>query len=216
MTLGIVGGTGEIGEGMALRFSQRMPVIVGSRDAEKAVTCCQTCEVTLDQKGLPCTICGTTNQEAIDASDIIILAIPFQHLVPTLSGLHGFEGKVVVTPVNPIRRTEYFIYAPPPQGSAALLIQEMLPANARVCAAFNNIAANRWRALNEPLEYSVVVCGDDADAKQEVMNMASSVPHLVPLDGGPIGAASMVESITPLLLNIARYNRIKDAGVRFG
>lgn len=216
MTIGIVGGTGDIGEGMALRFSQRRPVIVGSREEEKAVTCCESCEITLEQKGLSCTLQGATNQEAIDKSDIVILAIPFQHLVPTLSGLHGFEGKVVVTPVNPIRRSEYFAYAPPPQGSAALLIREMLPANASVCAAFNNIAANSWRALDESLDYSVVVCGDNPEAKRKVMDLASSVPHLQPLDGGPLGAASMVESITPLLLTIARYNHLKDVGVRFG
>jgi len=66
-------------------------------------------------------LAGCTNQEAIDASDVVILAIPFRFLVSTLEELHGLEGKVVITPVNPIHRTEFFSFAPPPEGSAAML-----------------------------------------------------------------------------------------------
>jgi len=200
---------------MALRFSPHYPVIIGSREEEKAETCCRVCEDILEQRGLCCMLAGCTNQEAIDASDMVILAIPFRFLVSTLEELHGLEGKVVITPVNPIHRTEFFSFAPPPEGSAAMLVKKLLPPDAKVCAAFNNIAANRWQALDEPLEYSVAVCGDDEEAKRMVMDLAASVPHLEPLDAGPLAAASMVESLTPLLLTIGKYNRMKDVGVRF-
>lgn len=215
MKIGIVGGTGDIGEGMALRFSQQHEVLIGSRESSRAHTCSLQCRESLAARGLPCQVEGCTNQEAIDRAEVIVLAIPFSQAASTLQGLHGFGGKVVVSPINPIQRSEYFFYAPPPEGSAALMVKRLLPPDAALCAAFNNIAANRWRAIGEPLRYTVAICGDDPEAKRVVMELARSIPGLEPLDAGPLAAASMVESVTPLLLNIARYSRMKDVGVRF-
>ncbi len=215
MKIGIVGGTGGIGEGMALRLSLTHEVFVGSRTADKAVACCDACLRRLE-RGTPCTLRGVSNQEAVDNGDIVILAIPYGHLVTTLTSLTGFEGKIVISPVNPIKKEDHFSFDPPPEGSAAMLAERLLPADARVVAAFNNIAANRWKMLDEDLDYSVAVCGDDPDAKHLVMKFIDSISHLKALDAGPLASASMVESITPLLLNIARYNGMKDVGVRFG
>jgi predicted dinucleotide-binding enzyme len=102
-------------------------------------------------------------------------------LVSTLKELHGLEGKVVITPVKT-----------PPEDRVLLLCstagrvlsdagKKAPPPDAKVCTAFNNIAANRWQALDEPLEYSVAVCGDDVGAKEMVMALAASIPHLEPL-----------------------------------
>ena len=215
MKIGIVGGTGDIGEGMALRLSSKYDVIVGSREEIKALATCETCRETLQVRGLKCSLAGVTNQHAVDEADIVVLAIPFKHVAPTLKTLTGFEGKIVVTPVNPIERTAYFYYAPPPEGSAAMLIKGMLPSSATVCAAFNNIAANKWQMLDEELDYSVAVCCDDEGAKQTVMELVDSVSSLRAYDAGPLAAAAIVESVTPLLLNIARFNRMRDVGVKF-
>ncbi len=215
MKIGIVGGTGEIGEGMALRLSPRYDVIVGSREEAKAVMTCETCREALGGQGISCSLVGASNQAAVDEADLVVLAIPFKHVAPTLKTLGGFEGKIVVSPVNPIERGTYFYYAPPPEGSAAMMIRGMLPATATVCAAFNNIAANRWKKIDEELDYSVAVCCDDPAAKQTVMEIVNNVSRLRAYDAGPLAAASMVESVTPLLLNIARFNRMRDVGVRF-
>jgi len=214
--IGIVGGTGGIGEGMALRLSPMHEVFVGSRTADKAVACCDGCLRRLENGRISCTLRGVSNQEAVDNGDIVILAIPYGHLVTTLTSLTGFEGKIVISPVNPIKKEDYFSFDPPPEGSAAMLAERLLPAETRVVAAFNNIAANSWKNLDEDLDYSVAVCGDDPDAKRLVMKFIDSISHLKALDAGPLASASMVESITPLLLNIARYNGMKDVGVRFG
>jgi len=213
--IGIVGGTGDIGEGMALRLSPKYDVIVGSREEVKAIATCDTCRETLQVQGLKCSLAGVTNQRAVDEADIVVLAIPFKHVAPTLKTLTGFEDKIVVSPVNPIERTAYFYYAPPPEGSAAVMIKGMLPESATVCAAFNNIAANRWQMLDEELDYSVAVCCDDDGAKQTVMDLINSISSLRAYDAGPLAAASIVESVTPLLLNIARFNRMRDVGIRF-
>jgi hypothetical protein len=213
--VGIVGGTGDIGEGMALRISQVHDVILGSRELERACASSDACKLTLNEKGLPCSICGVSNQDAVDGAEVVILAIPFQHLAATLSSLTGFEGKVVVSPVNPIGRKEHFFFAPPPEGSAAQLVQRLLPAKAKVCTAFNNIAAGSWKALDTPLAYSVAVCGDDPVAKGVVIGLVNSIPYLASFDAGPLAVSPMVEAITPLLLNIAKYQKMRDVGIRF-
>jgi NADPH-dependent F420 reductase len=212
--VGIVGGTGDIGEGMALRISQVHEVILGSREAERAGTASETCRFTLDGKGLPCTISGVSNQEAVDRAEIVILAIPFQHVQGTLSSLAGLGGKVVISPVNPLARKEAFLFTPPPEGSAGQLIQKLLP-GAKVCTAFNNIAAGSWKALDSPFSHSVAVCGDDPKAKELVKGLVSSIPGLTPFDAGPLAVSPMVEAITPLLLNIAKYQKMRDVGIRF-
>ena len=162
-----------------------------------------------------CSLTGVSNQQAIDDADIVILAIPFKHLTGTLETLEGFEGKIVISPVNPMEKRDFFTFVPPPEGSAALLVKKLLPPSARICTAFNTIAANRWKSLDEELSYSVPVCGDDNEAKQQVMGIINRISKLQAFDAGPLGASSMVESLTPLLLNIARYNKMKDVGIQF-
>ena len=164
---------------------------------------------------MKCSLAGVTNQRAVDEADVVVLAIPFKHVTPTLKTLTGFEGKIVVSPVNPIERTNYFYFAPPPEGSAAMMIKGMLPESATVCAAFNNIAANKWKVLDEELDYSVAVCCDDDGAKQKVMEIVNTISSLRAYDAGPLATASIVESMTPLLLNIARFNKLRDVGVKF-
>ena len=215
MKIGIVGGTGDIGEGMAMRLSPFFDVIVGSREAEKAEQTCKLGTETLKKRGLDCSLKGVSNQSAVDDADIVILAIPFKHLTGTLETLHGFENKIVVSPVNPMEKRDHFVFVPPAEGSAALLIKRLLPKEARICSAFNTIAANKWKALDEELIYSVPVCGDDADAKRQVMDIVNKVSKLQAFDAGPLAVSSMVEALTPLLLNIARYNKMRDVGIQF-
>jgi len=213
--VGIVGGTGDIGEGMALRISQVHEVILGSRELERACATSDACHLALEEKGLPCTCSGVSNQEAVDRAELVILAIPFQHLAATLMSLTGFEGKIVVSPVNPIGRKEHFFFAPPPEGSAAQLVQRLLPGTARVCTAFNNIAAGSWKALTVPFDHSVAVCGDDPASKGIVIHLVEGIHQLDAFDAGPLSVSPLVEAITPLLLNIAKYQKIRDVGIRF-
>lgn len=214
MKIGIVGGTGDIGEGMAMRLSPHFDVLIGSRDGEKAGESSRECHAAVTGRGMVCSIRGMSNREAAEAADVVILAVPFQHLAGTLAGMGTLSGKIVVSPVNPLAKKEFFAFVPPAEGSAAMLVRKMLP-EARVCSAFNAIAANKWRALDEDLEYSVPVCGDDPEAKKVVMDIVNRVSRLKAYDGGPLEVSAMVESLTPLLLNIARYNHLRDVGIQF-
>jgi reduced coenzyme F420:NADP oxidoreductase (EC 1.6.99.-) len=201
---------------MALRMAPFHTVVIGSREEEKAQVCCRECEEILMQRGLSCSLIGKTNQETVDFAELVILAIPFKFLVSTLQELSGLGGKIVVSPVNPIEKTgAFFSYVPPAEGSAAMLARKLLPPDARLSVAFNNIAANRWRDLEDPLDYSVAICGDDAGTNQVVRDLIAGIPHLKPLIAGPLAVAPLVESLTPLLLNIGRFSRMKDVGIRY-
>ena len=215
MKVGIVGGTGDIGEGIAMRLSSHHEVVIGSREQEKAAESSTTCYATVTRLGRPCSVSGLSNQEAVDLSDIVVLAIPFRHVEPTLASLTGLEDKIVVSPINPMEKKEYFVYTPPPEGSAALLVRKLLPPGTRLCSAFNTVAANKWRALSEELDFDIPVCGDDPGAKVVVMNLIRSIPGVKAYDAGPLAVSSMVECLTPLLLNIARFNKMRDVGIQF-
>jgi len=215
MKIGIVGGTGNIGEGLALRLSNKHEIIIGSRTPEKA---CESIENTvrlLEERGISCSCIGSSNQEAVDRGDIVIISVPYKHLLPTLTPLSGFENKTVITPVNPMTKKDFFSHDPPKEGSAAMLIRSILPGNACIVAAFNNISAQKWKNLDEELDYSVAVCSDDEEAKKVVMNLVNEIPKLKAFNAGPLEMASVVEGITPLLLNIARYNKMRDVGIQF-
>ncbi len=200
---------------MAMRLSPVFDLVVGSREQDKAEASCTITRETLKKRGQECNLSGVTNQDAVDKGDIVILAIPFRHVLPTLSTLCGFEDKIVISPVNPMEKQDHFVFVPPPEGSAALLIRKLLPKEARLCCAFNTIAANRWKALDEELSYSVPVCGDDDEAKQKVMGIVNQISKLQAFNAGPLDVSPMIESLTPLVLNIARYNKMRDVGIQF-
>jgi len=97
-----------------------------------------------------------------------------------------------------------------------MMVKGMLSENATVYAAFNNIAANKWKVLDEELDYSVAVCCDDDATKQQVMEIANNVSSLRAYYGAsPLAAAPVVESVMPLLQDIARFGKMRDSGVKF-
>lgn len=217
-----MGGTGNIGEGLARRIclGGKYDVVIGSRDASKAeeaadgVMCCLK-----DNKCTLTSCCGRTNADVLDC-DIIIVSLPFERVESTINtiGKDKFENKIIVSLINPMIRNpkeKYFLPDRPQQGSAAIALKEMLPASAKICTGFNNVAAGKWMKLEEELDYSVVVCGDDADAKKIVMDLISSVSKLQPMNGGPLVVSSIIESITPLVITLAMNNGLKDVGVYF-
>ena len=220
--VGIIGGTGNIGEGLARRIclGGKYNVVIGSRDASKAKCAADGVNHCLNERHCTVTTCsGTTNADVCDA-DIIIMSLPYDKLEATIAtiGKGAFENKIVVSLINPMIRNpaeKYFLPDCPTEGSAALALQKLLPASAKVCTAFNNVAAGKWMELDEVLDYSVVVCGDDKEAKETVMDLVASVSKLQPLDGGPLAISRIVESITPLVITLAMNNSMKDVGVYF-
>jgi NADPH-dependent F420 reductase len=229
LKIAVLGGTGNIGEGMVLRLALqnlmtegiKNEVIIGSRSRETADEAAKVALLELencefDTSGI--TITGNTNLEAAKAAEIVILTIRFDHVLPLLDEIReALKGKILITPVVPmVKEGSFFIYKPPEEGSAALAIQKKVSESTKVVAAFHNIPAGKLKDIVKcKAVYDAVICSDDAEAKKLVMELTRNMGCLKPLDGGPLKLASTMESLTPLLINIAKLNGLKDLGIIF-
>ncbi len=221
MRIALLGGTGDIGEGLALRWAYHTnhEVIIGSRDPEKARTKAQEYEAELDSRGVDVKINGFENAMAADRASIIVLAIPPYHVSDTVESVTDSlsAGDVLVSPASGMKRDEDgFHYHRPGAGSVTALAAEAAPANIPVVGAFHNLAAGRLANLDAELGIDTLVIGDDEDAKDTVSRLAEGIDGLRALDAGGLANAAEVESVTPLLINVAMNNSgLHDLGVRF-
>jgi len=212
MRIAILGGTGSLGKGLAVRLAEvGYEVIVGSRDKEKAIRVAEEYSKKYDVR-----INGASNAEASTGCDMVIVTIPWRYAFDTVLSLkEELKGKIVVSPIVPMERTESgFVYVELPEGSAAEKLARILP-ESRVISAYHNIPARRFSDPDAEFEWDVAVCGDDEDAKRTVMNVTNEIKGLRALDAGGLRNSKTVESLTPLLINIAIRNGMKDLGVRF-
>jgi hypothetical protein len=217
MIIAILGGTGNIGEGLVLRWAGKHSVIVGSRKAEKAEAMAKQYENMLCEAGRTCDIKGMTNEEAVKRADIVVIGVPYDAMKSLIDGVRAYlNEQIVISLVVPMtKKGKYLMYTPPPQGSAALELREILPESVKLVAAFHNLSAKKLCVLGECLESDVVYCGDDEEAKRLVMELIRDLGDLRPLDGGGLENAYMLEALTPFLINIARLNGLRDLGVKF-
>lgn len=217
MKIAILGGTGSIGEGFALRWAAKHEILVCSREIDKAVNAAGEYTGMLLNKGLLCCeIKGCKNEVAIEDSDVVVLSVPYQGVVSLLKNLKPyFKNQILISLVVPMKKNKWFEYTPPKHGSAALEIQELLPKSVKVISAYHNISAKKLVNLDLNLDYDVVVCGDDEEGKKTVMELTKEIKNLHPLDGGGLASSYMIESLTPFLINLALRNGLSDLGVKF-
>lgn len=215
--IAILGGTGDQGLGLALRFTKAgRPVVIGSRKAERA----EQAAAEVREKVPDADVAGFENAEATKRAPIVILSVPFEHTAATVKGLKEVlePGQIVVcmaVPLavavgdGPMRTVGVW------QGSAAEMVESLVPEGVRVVSAFQNVPAHRLMTLDEPVECDVVVSGKPAD-REPVMALCALVPGLRALNGGPLGNARIVESMTALMIGLnVRYKVPEGCGVRF-
>jgi NADPH-dependent F420 reductase len=217
MKIAILGGTGSIGEGFALRWAEKHEILVCSREIERAINVASDYTHILSNKGIQCcTITGCRNEAAIKDADVVVLSVPYQGVVLLLEKLSPlFRDQIVISLVVPMKKNKWFEFTPPKQGSAALEIQEILPKTVKVVSSYHNVSARKLANLELSLDYDVVVCGDDDEAKKTVMELTHEIKNLRPLDGGGLASSYMIESLTPFLINLAIRNKLSDLGVKF-
>ncbi|MGB9901461.1 NADPH-dependent F420 reductase [Methanothrix sp.] len=216
MRVALVGGTGDIGNGFAVRWSPHYEVIIGSRKAERARESAADLGKYMRSLGIDTVLYGTDNANAIMDSDVVVLCVPPESLSMVTSDLRDcYSDQIVISPVVPMARTNHFEYRPPPEGCAAFLVKSSLPASVRVVSAFHTIPARSLMDAERILRFDVPICGDDKDAKDVVAEMCRKIRDLRPLDAGPLSVSHQVEGLTPLLLNIARLNKMRRVGVQF-
>jgi len=221
MRIALLGGTGDIGQGLALRwaYDSDHEVVLGSRDPERARGKAEEYETELDSLGRERKVTGFANEMAADRADVVVLAVPAYHLTDTVEAVADRldEETVLVTPaVGMGRDDDGFHYNPPPAGSVTALAVDAAPDDVPVVGAFHNLAAGRLADLSADLDWDTPVFADDEDAKETVMRLADDIAGLRPLDAGGLANAPEVESLTPLLINLARENDgLHDLGVKF-
>lgn len=221
MRIALLGGTGDIGEGLALRWAYdgTHEVIIGSRDPERARTKADEYETELESRGVETTVKGFANEMAADRADVIVLSIPPYHVGDTVEEIADKldDDDVLVTPATGIKRDdEGFHYHRPNAGSVTRIAADAAPEDVPVVGAFHNLAADRLANLDSDLGIDTLVVGDDADAKAIVTRLAEEIEGLRALDAGGIANAPEIEALTPLLINVAQNNEnMNDLGVEF-
>ncbi|WP_123537963.1 NADPH-dependent F420 reductase [Halosimplex salinum] len=221
MDIALLGGTGDIGEGLALRwaYDTSHEVIVGSRDAERAANKAEEYATELDSRGVDSSVAGYENGEAAARADVIVCAVPAYHLTDTIESVADQldEGDVLVSPAVGMKRDEAGMhYNEPGAGSVTALAADAAPDGVSVVGAFHNLAADRLANLDAELDVDTLVVADDDDAADTVSSLAEGIEGLRPVSAGGIANASEVEALTPLLINIAMNNeKMHDVGVKF-
>ena len=221
MRIALLGGTGDIGQGLALRwaYDTSHEVVIGSRDPEKARAKADEYETELSSLGVDRSINGFANEMAADRADVVVLAVPPYHARDTVESVADRvdDADVLVTPAVGMDRDEDgFHYEPPGVGSVTELVADAVPEGLPVVGAFHNLSADRLADLELELDQDTLLVADDEDAKETVRLLAEGIEGLRALDAGGLANAAEVESVTPLLINIALHNEgMHDVGVRF-
>jgi NADPH-dependent F420 reductase len=211
MNIGILGGTGKEGAGLAVRWAQAgHDIVIGSRDAERA----RAKAAELAGHSVGTRIQGLGNRDAAAAADIVVIALPANGLAATLPEVReACRGKVVVSTVVPLTFGGGRLFTPPPQGSSAEEAQELLGAEVRVVAAFHHIAAHELSATEHDIECDLLICGGDAEAKKQVSELGASM-GLRAVDVGVLTNAGPLEGITAVLATINRRYKLKNSGIK--
>ncbi len=220
MQIALLGGTGDIGQGLALRWARdtNHDVIIGSRKAEKAETKADEYETELASRDEGVDIAGLPNPEAAAEADVIVLSVPAYYLSDTIEAVADEIGDaVLVSPAVGMQRDEAGVhYNPPGVGSVTALAAKAAPDDVPVVGAFHNLAAGKLANLDADLDWDVPIVSDDEDAKDTVTALSEGIDGIRALDAGDLANASEVESMTPLLINLAANNEgLHDLGVKF-
>ncbi|MFB6102485.1 MAG: NADPH-dependent F420 reductase [Haloplanus sp.] len=221
MRIALLGGTGDIGEGLALRwaFDTDHEVVIGSRDPDRARTKAEEYETELASRGVDRKINGFENAMAADRAQVVVVAVPAYHVSGTIEAVGDTldDGDVLVTPATGMQRDdEGFHYHRPGAGSVTQLAVDAAPDDVSVVGAFHNLAAGRLADLDAELGIDTLLVADDPDAKETVRLLADGIEGLRPLDAGGLANAPEIEALTPLLINVAMHNEgLHDLGVRF-
>ncbi len=213
MRIAILGGTGKEGSGLALRWANAgHQVIIGSRDAEKAARVAEELNLALGDAGGGIT--GAGNLEAAQAGEVVVLTVPYAAHAATLeSARAALAGKVLIDVTVPMNPADITRVSVPAGGSATQEAQALLGDGVKVVAAFQNISFTHLKKLDSAIDCDVLVCGNDAGAKQTALQLIQDA-GMRGFDAGPVENAIVVEGLTSVLLAINKRHKIKGAGIR--
>jgi len=216
-SIAIIGGTGNQGFGLALRWAGAgYRVVIGSRVRERALSAADKVKALL---GSQVEVEGMENPAAVARSPLVVLTVPFETQIQTLKSLRAAfrDGQMLVDVTVPL---ETAVGGKPTRmlgvwcGSAAEQAAQYVPAGVTVTAAFHNVSAHLLNDLERPVDCDVFVCGESEEARMQIRPWVEAIPGCRYVDGGQLANARIIEAITALLVGVNRRYHVTSAGIR--
>lgn len=220
-TLAVIGGTGDLGGGLAWRWARAgYPVIIGSRSAEKAHVAAEEIASSLSSSddstsgdsGTSVDVKGLSNLDAAETADLIVLTVPFSVQAVNLEAIQqAAQGKIVLDCTVPLVPPKVARVQLPEGGSAAVLAQQILGAEVEVVSAFHNVGAEHLRS-DHPIDCDVLVFGNKVAAREQAVELVEAA-GLKAWHAGPLANSAAAEALTSVLIGINRRYGIRGAGL---
>jgi len=220
-TVAVIGGTGALGFGIAVRWAiAGVPIVMGSRDAERAAEAAERAAARAREANSDAAaIEGAQNEDAASRAGTVLLAVPFRAQAENLGNLRNalLPQAILIDATVPLaaavggRATRTLGVW---QGSAAQQAEEMAPRGVSVVSALHTVSA---AALSDParaLDEDVLIAGDDRKAKDDVADLIRRIPGLRPVDCGDLEVARILEQLTSLLISVNARHKVKHSGVK--
>ena len=221
MKIGIIGGTGGMGKGFALRWCINHDVLIGSRDATKAAQAALDYSKTVIELygSIKGKISGSDNLSVAKESDVIVLSIPYENIDSTCSNLlsNTKDECVVISPIVPMTKTEAgfeFISFIEKKPSAFELVQKYMKDKTKLVSAFHTVSEKKLADPKLILDSDIFVCGDDQNTVNVVNQLIREIKSLRPIFLGPGSLSYLAEVATPILLNAMIKNKLKNPGLK--
>lgn len=216
LTIGVLGGTGAQGRGLALRWAASgLDVVLGSRDGERAEHAATELNEELSAVSGAATVRGAGNRDAVGMADVVLVAVPFDAHEKTLVDLVDvLDGKIVIDCVNPLGFDKRGAYVLEVEGGSAAERAQAILVGSRVIGAFHNVSAVLLGDLSvTDVDTDVLVLGEDRDDVALVQELADRIPGVRGLFGGRLRNTRQVEALTANLIAINRRHKT-HAGIR--
>jgi 8-hydroxy-5-deazaflavin:NADPH oxidoreductase len=210
MRIGILGGTGPAGRGLAVRLAAAGDdVVLGSRDADRAAGVAAGLREAWPDRGLA--VSGASN-EACASADLVVLATPWDAAVATVRPLATLlAGKVVVSMANAlVKEGREFLALVPPRGSVAATVQAVLP-RSLLSASFHHLPASEMEKLTTPMAADVLVCSDHPEATEATVALVDRIEGLRGIDAGSLSQAAAIEAFTAVLITVNIRHKVHAA-----
>ena len=209
-TIAILGGTGDLGTGLAIRWAKAgHRIVIGSRTLEKA----QNAVANLTAISPETPADAMVNPDAAAAGDIVVLTVPAEHQTSTLATVRaGLAGKILIDVTVPLIPPRVGTVQLPPEGSAGKRAQDFLGDDVMVVTAFQNVAAHLLKE-DVAIECDVLVAGNKRAARDKVIQLAEQA-GMRAWHAGPIENSAAAEALTSVLIQINRRHEISHSGVQ--
>jgi NADPH-dependent F420 reductase len=221
MKIGIIGGTGGMGKGFALRWCKKHEILIGSRDAERATSAAKEySNFAKETYGeINGTISGKDNLSVAKESDVLVLSIPYENIDTTCSQLLSEinDQCVVISPIVPMTKTDIgfeCIAIKDNKTFSHQTVEKHMKDKTKLVSAFHVISEKKLVNPTLSLDYDIFVAGDDKNSVEIVNGLINEIEGLRPIYLGPSVLAYLVEMSTPLLLNAMIRNKMKNPGIK--